>query len=128
MSTAEVLQFVNYGIGWHYEPHFDYARKETTEAFKELGWGNRIATCLFYMSDVEAGSATVFPPTGAAVWPRKGSAAFCYNLYPNDKGNEFTRHATFPVIFLSKWVSNTWIHEHRREFHRPCGLTFDAEM
>ncbi|XP_046656301.1 prolyl 4-hydroxylase subunit alpha-1-like [Daphnia pulicaria] len=128
MATAEDLQVVNYGIGGHYEPHFDYARTETAEAFKELGWGNRIATWLFYMSDVEAGGATVFPPTGAAVWPRKGSAAFWYNLYPNGKGNELTRHAACPVLSGSKWVSNRWIHEHRQEFRRPCGLTFDAEM
>ncbi len=26
MDTAEDLQVVNYGIGGHYEPHFDYAR------------------------------------------------------------------------------------------------------
>ena len=26
MSTAEDLQVCNYGIGGHYEPHFDYAR------------------------------------------------------------------------------------------------------
>lgn len=25
-STAEELQVVNYGIGGHYEPHFDFAR------------------------------------------------------------------------------------------------------
>lgn len=50
VSTAEELQVVNYGIGGHYEPHFDFARKEETNAFKSLGTGNRIATVLFYVS------------------------------------------------------------------------------
>lgn len=50
MKTAEDLQVVNYGIGGHYEPHFDFARKEEKNAFKSLGTGNRIATVLFYVS------------------------------------------------------------------------------
>uniref|UniRef100_A0A0P5RN90 procollagen-proline 4-dioxygenase n=1 Tax=Daphnia magna TaxID=35525 RepID=A0A0P5RN90_9CRUS len=128
MATAEDLQVVNYGIGGHYDPHYDYARGDRLNAFKELGWGNRIATWLFYMSDVEAGGATVFPTVGAALWPRKGSAAFWYNLHPNGDGNELTRHAACPVLTGSKWVSNKWIHEHNQEFRRPCGLKFDAEM
>lgn len=49
VSTAEELQVVNYGIGGHYEPHFDFARKEEVHAFKSLGTGNRIATVLFYV-------------------------------------------------------------------------------
>lgn len=51
VDTAEELQVVNYGIGGHYEPHFDFARREEKEAFKSLGTGNRIATVLFYVSD-----------------------------------------------------------------------------
>lgn len=49
-KTAEELQVVNYGIGGHYEPHFDFARREEKNAFKSLGSGNRIATVLFYVS------------------------------------------------------------------------------
>lgn len=51
VSTAEELQVVNYGIGGHYEPHFDFARPEETNAFERLGTGNRIATVLFYVSE-----------------------------------------------------------------------------
>lgn len=49
VKTAEELQVVNYGIGGHYEPHFDFARREESNAFKSLGTGNRIATVLFYV-------------------------------------------------------------------------------
>ena len=50
METSEELQVSNYGIGGHYEPHFDFARREETNAFTSLGTGNRIATWLFYVS------------------------------------------------------------------------------
>lgn len=49
IETSEELQVVNYGIGGHYEPHYDFARKEEVNAFKSLGSGNRIATLIFYM-------------------------------------------------------------------------------
>ena len=50
METSEELQVSNYGIGGHYEPHFDFARREEKNAFASLGTGNRIATWLFYVS------------------------------------------------------------------------------
>jgi len=127
ISTAEELQVVNYGIGGHYEPHFDFARKDERNAFKSLGTGNRIATFLFYMSDVSQGGATVFPQINVALRPEKGAAAFWYNLHPNGEGDMDTRHAACPVLTGSKWVSNKWLHERGQEFRRPCGLTFDAD-
>uniref|UniRef100_A0A3Q3R1E3 procollagen-proline 4-dioxygenase n=1 Tax=Monopterus albus TaxID=43700 RepID=A0A3Q3R1E3_MONAL len=101
VETAELLQVANYGIGGQYEPHFDFSR----------------------MSDVEAGGATVFPDFGAAIWPRKGTAVFWYNLFRSGEGDYRTRHAACPVLVGSKWVSNKWIHERGQEFRRPCGLT-----
>ncbi|KAK9871119.1 hypothetical protein WA026_011403 [Henosepilachna vigintioctopunctata] len=122
MESAEELQVVNYGIGGHYEPHFDFARKDEKHAFKDLGSGNRIATILFYMSDVAQGGATVFPNILASVWPKKGSAVFWYNLHDSGEGDINTRHAACPVLAGSKWVSNKWIHERDQEFLRPCSL------
>ncbi|MCJ8736526.1 hypothetical protein PDJAM_G00013510 [Pangasius djambal] len=114
MLTAEELQVANYGVGGQYEPHFDFGRKDEPDAFKELGTGNRIATWLFYMSDVSAGGATVFPD---------GTAVFWYNLFSSGEGDYSTRHAACPVLVGSKWVSNKWIHERGQEFRRPCGLS-----
>ncbi|KAG8197753.1 hypothetical protein JTE90_006799 [Oedothorax gibbosus] len=122
VSTAEELQVVNYGIGGHYEPHFDFARREEKNAFQSLGTGNRIATWLLYMSDVDAGGATVFPQIGVTLHPKKGAAAFWHNLHRNGEGDMLTRHAACPVLAGSKWVSNKWIHERGQEFLRPCGL------
>ncbi|KAG7325464.1 hypothetical protein KOW79_011780 [Hemibagrus wyckioides] len=122
VTTAEELQVANYGVGGQYEPHFDFGRKDEPDAFKELGTGNRIATWLFYMSDVAAGGATVFPEVGAAVKPIKGTAVFWYNLFPSGEGDYSTRHAACPVLMGNKWVSNKWIHERGQEFRRPCGL------
>ncbi|XP_046723946.1 prolyl 4-hydroxylase subunit alpha-2 isoform X2 [Silurus meridionalis] len=131
IDTAELLQVANYGVGGQYEPHYDFSRrpfdnnlkKDETEAFKSLGTGNRVATFLNYMSDVEAGGATVFPDFGAAIWPKKGTSVFWYNLFRSGEGDYRTRHAACPVLVGSKWVSNKWIHERGQEFRRPCGLT-----
>uniref|UniRef100_A0A3B3ZXB4 procollagen-proline 4-dioxygenase n=1 Tax=Periophthalmus magnuspinnatus TaxID=409849 RepID=A0A3B3ZXB4_9GOBI len=122
VSTAEDLQVANYGVGGQYEPHFDFGRKDEPDAFEELGTGNRVATWLLYMSDVQAGGATVFTDVGASIKPKKGSAVFWYNLFPSGEGDYRTRHAACPVLLGNKWVSNKWIHERGQEFRRRCGL------
>lgn len=51
MRGGEMFQVANYGIGGHYEPHFDHVTDESVP-FKELGLGNRIATALFYVRNI----------------------------------------------------------------------------
>uniref|UniRef100_A0A0N4Z265 procollagen-proline 4-dioxygenase n=1 Tax=Parastrongyloides trichosuri TaxID=131310 RepID=A0A0N4Z265_PARTI len=121
-ETAEELQIANYGIGGHYDPHFDFARKEETKAFSDLGTGNRIATVLFYMTQPEMGGGTVFTELKTAVQPSKYDALFWYNLLRSGEGDLRTRHAACPVLLGVKWVSNKWIHELGQETRRPCGL------
>ncbi|KRZ67941.1 Prolyl 4-hydroxylase subunit alpha-2, partial [Trichinella papuae] len=146
METAEDLQIANYGIGGHYEPHFDMSTrdevdpyehghgnriatalfyKEEVNAFKSLNTGNRIATVLFYISQPEAGGATVFITHKLAIFPVEGDAAFWFNLKSNGEGDMSTRHAACPVLSGVKWVANKWIHERGQEFYRPCGLRED---
>lgn len=123
LETAEDFQVQNYGLAGHYDPHFDFSRDLENSTLGQLGTGNRIATVLLYMSDVEAGGATVFPYVGARVMPKKGDAVFWHNLLRSGEGDHRTRHAGCPVLKGWKWVSNKWIHEYGNEFRRPCSLS-----
>ncbi|XP_037656841.1 prolyl 4-hydroxylase subunit alpha-2-like [Choloepus didactylus] len=121
-KTAELLQVASYGIGGLYGPNLDYFLG-LEQSFETDESGNRVATFLNYMSDVEAGGATVFPELGVIISPKKGTALFWYNLLRSGKGNHLTRHGSCPVLVGCKWVSNKWFHERGQEFLRPCGPT-----
>ena len=123
MRYAEHLQVANYGIAGQYEPHFDHATGAKPKHFDQWG-GNRIATMLIYLTDVDWGGRTVFTNTapGVGTDPIKGAGVFWYNLLRNGKSNPKTQHAGCPVVLGQKWVCNLWIHEHGQEFNRPCTL------
>ena len=85
MDFNEPFQVANYGMGGAYYSHLDYVggdldMKRLAKESKERGWpdyavyGDRMATFMAYMSDVEVGGATVFPNMGISVWPKKGDA------------------------------------------------------
>uniref|UniRef100_A0A8D0HG72 procollagen-proline 4-dioxygenase n=1 Tax=Sphenodon punctatus TaxID=8508 RepID=A0A8D0HG72_SPHPU len=116
---AEFLQVVNYGLGGHYEPHFDHATSRKSPLYR-LKSGNRIATVMIYLSSVEAGGSTAFIYANFSVPVVKNAALFWWNLHRNGEGNDNTLHAGCPVLAGDKWVANKWIHEYGQEFQRPC--------
>ncbi|XP_026992352.2 prolyl 4-hydroxylase subunit alpha-3 isoform X2 [Tachysurus fulvidraco] len=116
---AEHLQVVNYGIGGHYEPHFDHATLKSSSLYR-LNSGNRMATFMIYLSSVEAGGYTAFIYANFSIPVIKNSAVFWWNLHRNGQGNGDTLHAGCPVLAGDKWVANKWVHEYGQEFRRPC--------
>ncbi|NXH60760.1 P4HA3 hydroxylase, partial [Rhabdornis inornatus] len=116
---AEYLQVVNYGLGGHYEPHFDHATSRKSPLYR-MKSGNRIATIMIYLSAVEAGGSTAFIYANFSVPVVKNAALFWWNLRRNGNGDGDTLHAGCPVLAGDKWVANKWIHEHGQEFRRPC--------
>lgn len=122
MGTAESLQISNYGVGGEYRLHYDMLGDKV----KYTGhpeFGDRIATFMFYLSDVNFGGSTVFPFLELSVKPQKGSAVFWYNLMPSGAMDARTMHASCPILHGNKWVANKWIHEVGQEFIRPCPVS-----
>ncbi|KAG8137111.1 hypothetical protein E2320_005663 [Naja naja] len=121
---AEYLQVVNYGLGGHYEPHFDHATSRKSPLYR-MKSGNRIATLMVYPPRSSCLGWGPFPSGPPFLPPpllvsSKNAALFWWNLRKNGQGDEATLHAGCPVLAGDKWVANKWFHEHGQEFHRRC--------
>jgi prolyl 4-hydroxylase len=71
-----VFQIVNYGIGGVYTHHTDADGDNGLTFGEQERRGDRLATFIGYLSDVDAGGATAFPAMGVTLWPKKGDAAY----------------------------------------------------
>lgn len=126
--AVEELQVLNYGIGGLYNPHHDVLYKNNPEhewpkdpVYADQGpAGDRIATWMFYLSDVIAGGRTAFPDANIALTPEKGAAVLWYNLNKNGRYNFKALHGGCPVLLGQKWVANRWIREKANFRRRPC--------
>ncbi|QED47812.1 2OG-Fe(II) oxygenase [Cytobacillus dafuensis] len=106
--NGEGLQVLNYELGEEYKAHFDYFPSGQIQL--ENG-GQRIATFLMYLNDVEEGGETIFPKIGLSIVPKKGTALYFH--YGNSKGqvDRLSLHSSVPVTKGEKWVSTKWIRE-----------------
>ncbi|MDO5102258.1 MAG: 2OG-Fe(II) oxygenase [Lautropia sp.] len=112
VNRGEPLQMLRYGVGGEYLAHQDFfdPADAGTKVLTEVG-GQRIATLVMYLNDVEEGGDTHFPDLDLSVKPIKGSAV--YFEYQNDAGELDTRclHAGMPVLRGEKWIMTKWLRE-----------------
>ncbi|CAL1527724.1 unnamed protein product [Lymnaea stagnalis] len=126
--TGEPFQVVNYGMGGHYDVHLDPfdgdARKNNLDVMENCG--NRLATFLIYLNEVDVGGSTAFTSADLVVKPVKNMALFWYSFTPAGELENTTYHAACPVVIGHKWVTNKWIWTYGNTFKRRCGLTANA--
>lgn len=112
VERGEPLQILHYQPGGEYKPHFDYFDPTLpgNEAVLKQG-GQRIATLVMYLNDVEAGGSTVFPEVGLDVLPRRGHAV--YFAYTTEEGQLDKRslHGGSPVSAGEKWIATKWFRQ-----------------
>lgn len=124
VEHGEGLQVLHYEVGQKYEPHYDYFLDE----FNTQNGGQRIATILMYLTDVEEGGETVFPAAkgnissvpwwnelsdcgkkGLSIKPKRGDALLFWSMKPDATLDPSSLHGGCPVIKGNKWSSTKWI-------------------
>ncbi|CAN8025765.1 unnamed protein product, partial [Ixodes persulcatus] len=96
------------------------SKEGETEAHR---FGNRVATLMIYMSDVEEGGATVFPGLGVRVSPKKVSMEFIYVVM---RWIAFLlRKVCVPFRCA---VANKWFGSYSNVFRMPCSTNQNASL
>jgi prolyl 4-hydroxylase len=113
VAHGEGLQVLRYESGGAQSaPHFDFLMPNNGSNLASLERsGQRTATLIVYLNDVEEGGQTIFPESGLAVTPRKGCAL--YFEYCNSGGqlDPASLHAAAPVQKGEKWIVTKWMRQ-----------------
>lgn len=110
-SHGETFYLLRYDPGQEYKQHTDWFAP-SPDGLGFLGpAGNRLATVIVYLSDVQEGGETLFPNIGLKVSPRKGSALLFWNRTPDGVLDPLVLHSSLPVINGRKWSITRWIRE-----------------
>jgi prolyl 4-hydroxylase len=114
VENGEPIQILHYEPGGEYKPHFDYfdPKQPGNEQVLTQG-GQRIATLIMYLNDVEAGGSTVFPEVGIDVIPRRGNAVYFAYCAEGGALDARSLHGGSPVGAGEKWIATKWFRERR---------------
>ena len=113
LENCESIQVIHYSEGEEYKPHFDAWLENTDTGRRCLArGGQRLVTCLAYLSEVEAGGGTFFPKLDVEVMPRQGRLVLFHNCYQGSSDRHpSSLHGGLPVLSGEKWACNFWFRE-----------------
>lgn len=113
-DCGEPFQLQKYGSTQEYRPHFDWLDPDSEGHKSHLQrGGQRLATFILYLSDVEQGGGTVFPAIGLEVFPKKGNALWFLNTDSDHQPDRQTLHGGAPVVSGTKIIANKWLRQGR---------------
>jgi prolyl 4-hydroxylase len=121
LENAESIQVINYGVGEQYKPHYD-GWEHTTETGQRClaRGGQRLLTCLIYLSDVDNGGSTFFPRLDMEVMPKTGRMVLFHNCHENsNRRHELSLHGGMPLGEGVKWACNVWFRENSYAASQP---------
>lgn len=112
VSHGEGLQILRYQHGGEYRPHMDFFDPKYAGSAKHLAsGGQRVATFILYLSDVDAGGGTKFPNLGLEFRPKKGAGLLFSNTDQYGEPNPLSLHAGIPVVAGTKYIATKWLRE-----------------
>ncbi|GJI88699.1 2OG-Fe(II) oxygenase [Duganella hordei] len=113
-ECSEPFQLQKYGKTQEYRPHYDWLDPDSAGHRSHLArGGQRLATFILYLCDVDQGGGTVFPGIGLEVFPKKGNALWFLNTDANHQPDKQTLHGGAPVVSGTKIIANKWLRQGR---------------
>jgi hypothetical protein len=104
--TFEEPQLVRYEMGQQFSWHYDALPASMVDEA-----GQRVATLIVYLNDVDLGGATVFKELGPLqVKPVKGKALLFFPCDQQGVADDRTMHAG-QVCMDTKWIAQTWVRQ-----------------
>ena len=114
-ENIEATQVLRYEPGQFYRAHPDYFWEGQKEHLSR--GGQRFATVLTWLNDVESGGETGFPSAADGpirLSPVRGSSILFYSLKVDGAVDYTSMHEAYPPNNGSmKWVAVNWIRQHR---------------
>jgi prolyl 4-hydroxylase len=128
LRQMEEPQIVRYRPGEEFSWHYDEIPRNQLE-----NGGQRVATLLVYLNDVDRGGGTIFRDLKQAdgseltVKPRMGSSMLFFPAFADGNVDDRTLHKG-EVALDTKWICQMWIHQKNYTPATPPGNTHDAAL